>query len=310
MKPYRDFSEYLKTVFPHKVQKISINAGLSCPNRDGIGGLKGGCTYCNNHSFSPDYTQQGFSVSKQISEGIDFFSRKYPEMDYIAYFQSYTNTYGRTDDLISLYEEAINRPGIVGLFVGTRPDCISLDLLDYFASLSSRVKVFVEYGVESTSDETLMRVKRGHTFRTSQEAIITTADRGIDCGAHLIIGLPGETTRDFYTHIDRLNELPVTSLKLHQLQVLRGTALGRAYSENPHSLHLFTLEEYLEIAAGLARRLRPDIYIDRFTSQSPGNLLIAPKWEVKNYVFTAKLIAYMTSNGFRQGDLYKSFPAQ
>ena len=307
MKPYLDFSEYLSKTFEGKVQKISINAGLSCPNRDGVaGGLKGGCTYCNNHSFSPGYTQAGLSVSRQVEEGIRFFARKYPSMKYIAYFQSYTNTYGDPSSLIALYEEAIRHPEVVGLFVGTRPDCISDELLDYFAELNAkRLPVLLEYGVESTKDETLLRVKRGHDYKVSAETILRTREKGLPCGAHLIIGLPGETEEDFLTHIRRLGDLPLTSIKFHQLQILKGTALGREYVADPEKLRLFTMEEYIRTAALLLRHLRPDIYVDRFTSQAPKNLLLAPKWEVKNYVFTDKLISYMNQNGFRQGDLYK-----
>ena len=305
MKPYLDFSEYLLNTFGRKVQKVSINAGLSCPNRDGIDGLKGGCTYCNNRSFSPGYTQSGLSVSRQVEEGIRFFSRKYPSLKYIAYFQSYTNTYGDTDALINLYEEAIAHPDIVGLFVGTRPDCIDGELLDYFSELNkTRLPVFLEYGVESTNDETLIRVKRGHDFKASAETITRTDEKGIPCGAHLIIGLPEETETDFVTHISRLNDLPLTSIKFHQLQVLKGTALGRDYLADPEHLKLFSMEEYIRTAALLLRHLRPDMYVDRFTSQAPKNLLLAPKWDVKNYVFTDKLHSYMVSNGYRQGDLF------
>ena len=306
MKPYLDFSEYLKAAFPMtKVQKISINAGLSCPNRDGIDGLKGGCTYCNNRSFSPAYTLRGDSVRQQVEDGIAFFRRKYAAMKFIAYFQSYTNTYGERDRLITLYEEALRNPEVVGLFVGTRPDCISDELLDYFASLQSRCRVFLEYGVESTQNATLERVRRGHTFEVSADAVRRTSERGIPCGVHLIIGLPGETEEDFLLHIRRINRLPVTSLKMHHLQILRGTALGRDYLAAPpeERMKVFGLDEYIRTAVLLLRHLRPDIYVDRFTAQSPGELLLEPVWNLKNYLFTEKLIAYMEENGFRQGDL-------
>ncbi len=305
MKPYLDFSEYLRKTFPCKVQKISINAYLSCPNRDGEGGLKGGCTYCNNRSFSPGYTQQGLDISGQVKEGIAFFSRKYPTMKYIAYFQSYTNTYGEVSHLIDLYEEALSHPDVVGLFVGTRPDCVSEELLSYFEALSRRTSVFIEYGVESTNDDTLRRVRRGHDFWVSVDAIKATHTHGIPCGAHLIIGLPGETEEDFLGHIRRLNALPVTALKLHQLQILRGTAMGRDYLDSPEAFRLFSMEEYIRISALLLRHLRPDVYVDRFTSQSPENLLLAPKWKVKNYVFTDRLISYMQEKDYRQGDLFR-----
>lgn len=299
-KPYRDFSEYFRTVFPFKVQKISINAGFTCPNRDGVSG-RGGCSYCNNRSFTPDYTSKFGSISRQMEDGIRFFSHKYPEMKYLAYFQSYTNTYGEIDDLVSKYEEALAVEGTVGLIVGTRPDCMPAQLLDYFAELSRRTFVYIEYGVESTLDTTLARINRGHTYARSVEAIEATAAKGIPVGAHLIIGLPGETRRDFIDHARRLSRLPLISLKLHQLQILRGTALGQEYVTAPEAIRLLTVEEYLSILGDVIAHLRPDIYIDRFVSSSPADLLLAPEWNLKNHVFTHKVLSYLSEKGITQG---------
>ena len=194
-KPYREFGDFLREVFPYKVQKISINAGFTCPNRDGTKGF-GGCTYCNNQTFSPEYCHTEKSVTEQLEAGVRFFSRKYPEMKYLAYFQAYTNTYDELDSLTSKYEEALACPGVVGLIVGTRPDCMPDALLDYFSALSQKKFVMIEYGLESTLDRTLTRINRGHTHAESEEAIRRTAARNIYTGAHLILGLPGESRED------------------------------------------------------------------------------------------------------------------
>lgn len=299
---YNDYAQFLKEQFPHfKVQKLSINAGFTCPNRDGSKG-RGGCTYCNNHSFSPAYTRIG-SVSEQIEEGRQFFRNKYPEMKYLAYFQSYTNTYGVLPRLKALYEEALNTPDVVGLIIGTRPDCVSEELLDYFEALSKKTFLAIEYGVESTNDETLHRVNRGHTFAESQQMIEATAERGIPVGAHLIMGLPGEAVADFESHIHRLCQLPITSLKLHQLQILRGTQMAKDYKNDPDSFPLFTPEAYAELVCHLLRFIPECIYVDRFVSQSPPDMLLAPKWGIKNYQFVQIVERMMATNDWHQGDL-------
>lgn len=300
---YRDFGEYLRELFPRdKVQKISINAGFTCPNRDGSKG-RGGCTYCNNRSFSPTYTMAEGSVKEQLEAGKAFFGSKYSDMKYLAYFQSYTNTYGGLSHLKQLYEEALQCAGVVGIIIGTRPDCVDTELLDYFQELSRDTFVYIEYGVESTCDETLKRVNRGHTYEESVWAITETAKRGIPVGAHLIIGLPGETYPQFLQHIDRLSQLPITSLKLHQLQVLKGTRLAIEYRKAPFPL--FEADEYADLVGQLLRKLRPNIYVDRFTSQAPSDLVIAPRWGIKNYQFTHLVERRMKESGWFQGDQYQ-----
>ncbi len=209
-KPYRDFSEFLSQKFPYKVQKISINAGFTCPNRDGSKG-RGGCTYCNNQSFSPGYGKPTKNISEQLRDGIDFFSHKYPEMKYLAYFQSYTNTYDSIEKLIEMYEEALVYPDVVGIIIGTRPDCMPDELLDYFAELNKKTFVLIEYGVESTLNKTLERVNRQHTWEESVEAITRTAEREIPVGVHLILGLPGETDEDILSHAVEISKLPLTT---------------------------------------------------------------------------------------------------
>ena len=302
-KPYREFPELLAEQFPFKVQKISVNAGFTCPNRDGSKGY-GGCTYCNNQSFSPGYGKPKKTITEQMKDGIEFFSHKYPEMKYLAYFQSYTNTYDPVENLIEKYEEALAYPDVVGLIVGTRPDCMPDELLDYFVELSKRTFVIIEYGVESTLNRTLDKINRLHSWEESVEAIMKTAERGLRVGAHMILGLPGETHEDFIDHAHKLSALPLTTLKLHQLQIIRGTVMAKEYREEPETFHIFEADEYIDLCVDFAEHLNPNIYIERFASQSPKQLLIAPDWGLKNYELTAKIIKRFEERGTQQGALW------
>lgn len=299
-KRYREFGDFLRERFPFKAQKIAINAGFTCPNRDGSKG-RGGCTYCNNQTFNPSYCQTDKSVTDQLAEGVRFFSRKYPEMRYLAYFQAYTSTYDEQERLERLYEEALGYPGVVGLVIGTRPDCVPDRLLDYLARLSERVLVLVEYGVESTLDRTLRRINRGHDFAEAEEAIRRTAARGIAVGAHLILGLPGESRDEILGHADRLSDLPLTTLKLHQLQLIRHTRMALEFERQPEDFHLFTVDEYIDLAIDFIERLDPAIALERFVSQSPKELLIAPDWGLKNYEFTARVNRRLAERDSWQG---------
>ncbi len=303
-KPYRDFSEFLAQYFPYKVQKISINAGFTCPNRDGSKG-RGGCTYCNNQSFSPGYGKPEKSITQQLEDGIAFFSRKYPEMKYLAYFQSYTNTYESLDALINKYEEALAYPGVVGLVVSTRPDCMPDALLDYFENCSKNHFVMIEYGVESTLNATLDTINRLHSWEESQDAIRRTAARNIHTGAHMILGLPGETRKDIIHHADELSKLPLKTVKLHQLQIIRGTKLAKQYQENSDFLTIINMNEYVDLCVDFAERLNPEFYIERFASQSPKEILIAPDWGLKNYELTEKILKRFAERGTYQGRLYE-----
>lgn len=301
-KRYRDFADFLNEHFDGKVQKISLHAGFTCPNRDGSIGV-GGCTYCNNQTFSPDYCHTGKSITRQLDEGVAFFARKYPTMRYLAYFQAYTNTYGELEALKRKYEEALAHPGVVGLIIGTRPDCMPADLLDYLADLSRRTFVLVEYGVESTSDETLRRINRGHDFATSVDAIRRTSAAGVLVGAHMILGLPGESREMMLKHARSLSQLPLDTLKLHQLQLIRHTRMAREYEMSPQDFHLYGVDEYIDLAIDFAERLSPRIAIERFVSQSPAELLIAPNWGLKNHEFTARLLRRMRERDAWQGRL-------
>ena len=301
---YKEFGELLDRHFSHKVQKISINAGFTCPNRDGSKAV-GGCTYCNNQSFSPGYGGKQRSVSDQLKDGIAFFSHKYPNMKYLAYFQSYTNTYDDMDKLIALYEEALSYPDVVGLIIGTRPDCMPDKLLDYFEELNKRTFLMIEYGLESTLDSTLQFINRGHTHSESVDAIEKTAARGIYTGAHLILGLPHESKEQILAHADKISELPLTTVKLHQLQLIKGTVMAKQYREHAEWFNLFEADDYIDLCVDFAERLNPGFIIERFVSQSPKSLLIAPDWGLKNFEFTAKVLKRFEERNTYQGRLFK-----
>ena len=300
---YSDYAHYLAELFPFKVQKISINAGFTCPNRDGSIGV-GGCTYCNNQTFNPEYCKTDRSITQQLEEGKLFFSRKYPQMKYLAYFQAYTNSYGRLDELIKKYEEALAVEDVVGIVIGTRPDCMPKELLDYLEGLNKRTFLCVEYGVESIYEDTLVRINRGHSYPTSVRAIQQTAERGIDVGVHLILGLPGESKEMMLHEADELSKLPIKTLKLHQLQLIRGTRMAHEYEQHPENFHLFSADEYVELIIDFIERLRPDIILDRFVSQSPKSLLIAPDWGLKNFEFTEKIKRRLVERDTWQGKCY------
>ncbi len=300
---YNDFGSYLYGQFGCKVQKITLDGGFTCPNRDGSKG-RGGCTYCNNRTFNPAYCHKHLPVSEQMKEGIAFFSHKYPDMRYLAYFQAYTNTYDSLDNLKSRYEEAIAVEGCLGIVIGTRPDCMPDELLDYLVDLQKRTFVLVEYGIESTDNRTLVRINRGHDYACAVDAVNRTAGRGIPVGAHIILGLPGENRDDIMKQAALLSQLPLTTLKLHQLQLIKGTKMAEEYFENPADFSLFGLDDYIETVIDYIERLRPDIVLERFASQSPKELLIAPDWGIKNHELVDKVKKRMRERGTWQGRLY------
>ena len=281
---YNDFPTFLRKYFPYKVQKISLNAGFTCPNRDGTKGW-GGCTYCNNQTFNPDYCRTEKSVTAQLEEGKCFFARKYPEMKYLAYFQAYTNTYAELEGLKRKYEEA---------------------LLRYLEELNKHAFLMVEYGIESTCDRTLLRINRGHTYEDTVETVGRTAACGILVGGHIILGLPGETSDAMVAQAGILSDLPLSTLKIHQLQLIRGTRMAHEYDINPADFHLFTeVNEYIDLVIDYVEHLRPDMVVERFVSQSPKDLLIAPDWGLKNYEFVARLQKRMKVRGAYQGKKYR-----
>ena len=279
---YKEFGTWLQAELGCKAQKLSVDAGLTCPNRDGTLG-RGGCTFCDNRTFNPAYCRQGGSITDQLEAGKRFFSRKYPSMKYLAYFQSYSNSYGTLSHLKELYEEALRVPDVVGLVVGTRPDCMPDALLEYLED--RRTFLLVEYGVESANEETLVRVNRGHTFAQARECIIRTAQRGIRVGVHMILGFPWETRSELIRQAQLIASLPITTLKLHQLQVIRGTQLAREYELHPWPLP--TAEEYVDLVLEYISHLPSSLVLERFVSQSPPEYVIAPRWGLKNHEFSA-----------------------
>lgn len=291
---YIEFGPWLQSQLGCKVQKISVNAGMTCPNRDGTLGT-GGCTFCNNQTFNPAYCRTEKSITQQLEEGKQFFARKYPTMKYLAYFQAYTNTYAELDRLKALYEEALRVEDVVGLVIGTRPDCMPDELLDYLEELNQRTFLIVEYGVESANEDTLVRINRGHTYAQSVETICRTARRGIRVGAHVILGFPWESHDELMRQAEDIGRLPLTTLKLHQLQLIRGTQLAREYAEHPWAVP--TAEEYIDLVLHYISRLPYGLVMERFVSQSPPEMVIAPQWGLKNHEFANLLRNRMVKFG-------------
>lgn len=309
MKRYRDYGSWIREQFPYRVQKISIDAGFTCPNRDGKVGL-GGCVFCDNRTFNPAYCEREKSVREQIIAGKEFFARKYPDMKYLAYFQAFSNTYADVEHLKRLYEEALDVEDVVGIVIGTRPDCMPDDTLDYLDELNRQTFMIVEYGIESTNNDTLRLINRGHTFECSADAIRRTAERNILTGGHIIIGLPGESPEDSLQQAETISALPLDILKLHQMQVVKGTRLAMIYQGEGAQPYIYNkVEDYIKLVAEYISRLRPDMILERFVSQSPKGMVIAPSWGIKNHEFTNLLDNYLREHDITQGCSISRFHA-
>ncbi len=275
---FNSYAAYFKRQFGSRVQKVTINAGFTCPNRDGHIS-HGGCTFCNNSAFTPSYCQPHLSVTEQINEGITFHNNRYRRAaKYLAYFQSYSNTYAPIETLRRLYDEALAHPEVVGVVIGTRPDCVDEAKLDYFARLAESQYVAIEYGVESCYNKTLQMINRGHTFEQSQWAIEQTAKRGIHCGAHFILGLPGESDQMLIEQTDMINSLPLTTIKFHQLQIFRDTAMQTEYDQCPDRFRFWSKEEYIALFIEILKRLDPSVVVERFASEAPPRYHHGPNW--------------------------------
>jgi uncharacterized protein len=278
---FNAYANYFRSMYGARVQKVSVDAGFTCPNRDGSRG-QGGCSFCLNDAFNPSYCMPEKPVSVQIAEGIEFHRKRYSEASsYLAYFQAYSNTYAPIDVLKRLYEEALSQPGIIGLVIGTRPDCVDDEKLGYIAELSRKYYISVEYGIESCYDKTLARINRGHTFNEAVEAVRKTAGLGINTGAHFIFGLPGETRDEMLAESDIISSLPLKTVKFHQLQIIRGTAMELEFRNNPSQFELFTWEEYLGFFIKFLERLNPEIVVERFTGEAPPRFLDKERWGKK-----------------------------
>jgi uncharacterized protein len=278
---FNSYSNYFRDKCGARVQKVSIDAGFTCPNRDGSKSF-GGCTYCRNDAFNPSYCHPSKSVSEQIGEGIKFHKWRYNEaVSYLAYFQAYSNTYAPLETLKKLYEEALSYPGVAGLIIGTRPDCVDEEKLEYFKYLSEKCYLAIEYGIESCYNKTLKRINRGHTIEDAVSALDMTSAFGINAGAHFIFGLPGETREEMMAQVDFISDLPIKTVKFHQLQIMKGTLMESEFRNNPADFELFEWEEYLDFFIGFLDRLNPAIVVERFTGEAPPRYLSVEGWGKK-----------------------------
>lgn len=307
-KRYNSFVGYFKRKYGERLQKIVLDAGFTCPNRDGKVG-RGGCTYCDNAAFHPSYSTAGKSLCQQMDEGIEFHKVRYRTTEhYLAYFQSFSNTYAPLERLRELYCEALGHPQVVGIVIGTRPDCVDEEKLDFLADLAhgkvlegwrrslageedrTAPIVIVEYGIESCYDQTLKRINRGHDFETARRAVHMTAERGIDVGAHFILGLPGETKQMMLDSCTLINDLPLRSAKFHQLQIVKGTRMEQEYAECPQDFVRFPLDDYLDFFTDMLERLRHDLYIERFAGEVPPRFVNETPWGLIRNVELLRLL--------------------
>ncbi len=297
---YNAFGQYMKDLYGRTVYKVNVDAGFTCPNRDGTVSV-GGCIYCNNDSFRPAACTSAASVRDQIEKGIPYLRRRYGAEKFIVYFQPFTNTYAPVATLERLYREALDQPGVVGLAIGTRPDCVDEEKIALLEGLAQDHFILVEYGLQSIHDRTLEFINRGHDYACFKRALEMTTGRGIKVGAHLILGFPTETRDDMLAMADELSGLSVGFIKLHQLQVIKGTALAELHAAKP--FHTLGYEEYIALVADFLERLSPDIIIQRLFAAAPEDILIAPIWNRTRSEFLNDLDSYMESAGSYQGKL-------
>lgn len=304
-KRYNSFVGYFRKKYGRRLQKIVVDAGFTCPNRDGSVGL-GGCTYCNNDAFHPNYSTPDKPILQQLEEGIQFHLNRYRTTeDYLAYFQSYSNTYAPLEELKKLYAQALSHPKVKGIVIGTRPDCVDEEKLDYLAELSREAIVIVEYGIESCYDKTLRRINRGHDYAAAVRAVEATAARGIHQGAHFIFGLPGESREELMGMAGMVNRLPINSVKFHQLQIIKGTAMEAEFARCPEDFVQFSLEEYLDFFVDFLELLRPDLYIERFAGEVPPRFVNSTPWgKVRNVELLRMLEKRLQERNTYQGTKY------
>ena len=303
---FNAYSNYFRSLYGGRVQKVSIDAGFTCPNRDGTSG-SGGCTYCNNDAFNPSYCSPSKSISAQLEEGIVFLKKRYRQpFGYLAYFQAYSNTYAPLEKLRILYEEALAFPGIIGLIIGTRPDCIDRTKLEYIKELAGKFYIAIEYGVESCYDSTLLRINRGHTFGQAVEAIRLTSEMGINTGAHFILGFPGESKEEMMKEADIISDLPIDTVKFHQLQIIRGTRMEKDFLARQEDFDLFSFDEYVDFFVRFLEKLNPAIVVERFTGEAPPGFLLEQRWNRKR---SEEIVRHIEKELERrntwQGRLYK-----
>ncbi|NCC73932.1 MAG: TIGR01212 family radical SAM protein [Sphingobacteriia bacterium] len=302
---FNSYAEYFRREFGGRVQKVSVDAGFTCPNRDGSIGY-GGCTYCNNEAFNPSYCSPEKSITRQIKEGIEFHRRRYRRAEkFLVYFQAYSNTYDTLERLKRRYEEALSADKVAGLVIGTRPDCIDDEKLDYLAQLSRDYYIILEYGLESCYDQSLRLVNRGHTFADSVEALKKTAEKGLKSGVHMIFGLPGESIQQITGQAEILSGLPITTLKIHQLQIVKNTVMASQYRKQPETFRFFSICEYVDLVIDFIERLNPAIVIERFAGEVPPRFLESPDWGPMRYdVVLQRIENRLAERDTWQGKLY------
>jgi len=304
-KRYNDFSSFIRRKFNTRVQKVSIDAGFTCPNKDGTKGV-GGCTYCNNNTFNPDYCKPIKPIKQQINEGIEFFSKKYKTQKYLAYFQAFTNTYAPLADLKKMYEEALDHEDVIGLVVATRPDCIKDEVLDYLEELAAAGNfIKLEFGLESTKNETLEAINRCQTHEEAIDAFKRADGRGLHLGGHLILGLPGETKEDMMNHAKMVSQLPINTLKIHHLQIVKHTMMAVQFKKTPEMFTFMELDEYIDFVVDFVEKLKPEIIIERFFSESPASMLIYPKYGLKNFEVKHLVEKRLEERDAMQGRLFQ-----
>jgi hypothetical protein len=300
-RPYNAFVDHLKKEFGARIQKVIVDAGFTCPNRDGSKGF-GGCTYCNNDSFKPPYCKPDMSIKEQVEAGISFLSRRYKVDRFLVYFQPYSNTYASLEKLQNLYEQALSHPQVIGLTIGTRPDCIDRKKLDYLQQLARDSYISIEYGLESPYEKSLEWINRQHDFRTWEEAVEMTRDRGIQICTHVILGFPTETRAEMLNTANVVSRYPISDLKIHHLHITKKTILAKKYRDNP--FHLFELPEYLELVGDFLQRLRPDIRIQRLCGETHPRHLIGPNWGLRADAVQRRIESLMKEKEVWQGKRY------
>jgi len=302
---FNAYSDYFRKHYGERVQKITIDAGFTCPNRDGTCGT-GGCTFCDNNAFNPSYNNPQTSITDQIRQGMAFHRKRYRKANqYLAYFQAYTNTFAALDKLRAMYDEALAVPGVMGIVVGTRPDCVDAELLDYFQQLSRRCYVVLEYGIESVFNRTLKRVNRGHDVEKSRWAVEGTSGRGIRVGGHVIIGLPGEHRDDFLATATELSHWPLNSIKFHQLQVIKGTPMAREFLEKPEEFEAFSLEDYLHLMMEILEMLNPEFVVERIAGEITPGMGIREGWGIRYDGVLKAFESLLQKQNSWQGKKYK-----
>ncbi|PLX05799.1 MAG: TIGR01212 family radical SAM protein [Marinilabiliales bacterium] len=301
-RPYNSYAQYFERTFGERVQKTTIDAGFTCPNRDGTV-ARGGCTYCNNNAFNPSYNDAKKPVEVQIKEGIEFHANRYRRAKkFLAYFQAYSNTYAPLEELKQIYGPALETDGVIGLVIGTRSDCMDEEKLKYFADIQKTHYVIIEYGIESTYNKTLERINRGHDFQNVVDMLHLTKEYGIKTGGHMIFGLPGESRQEMLDQVYTLNELPLDNIKFHQLQIIKGTHMAKEFKEAPQNFNLFGMEEYIDFVVRFLEKLNPNFVVERFAGEVPPRFLVSEGWGKIRYdqisnAIEKKLIAENTWQG-------------